>query len=195
MTISERHRIAQELHDGIAQDLVGIGYSIDLLLAQEDESSEARTALRTLRFTVTDLIEKVRQEIFKLRQQSDLGLSDRIQRAVEEICEGLEIHSSLDSFPALANFDLTYQVERIAVEVFRNIAAHSRAKTVWVTLICKGKVAELIIRDDGIGGLIEREDHYGFSGLQERAQIIGATLESQSSTTGTQIHLRIPIEQ
>lgn len=195
MTISERHRIAQELHDGIAQDLVGIGYSLDLLLAQEDESSEARTALRTLRFTVTDLIEKVRQEIFKLRQQSDLELSTRIQSAVEEICEGLEIHSSLDTFPALANFDLTYQVERIAVEVFRNIAAHSQAKSVWVTLICNGKAAELIIRDDGIGGLVEREDHYGFSGLKERAQIIGATLESQSSATGTQIYLRIPIEQ
>lgn len=59
MTISEGQRIAQELHDGIAQELVGIGYSLDLLLAQEKESSDSRSELRTLRFTVTDLIEKV----------------------------------------------------------------------------------------------------------------------------------------
>ena len=193
MTITERHRIAQELHDGIAQDLVGIGYSLDLLLAEEEESSEKRTALRTLRFTVTDLIQKVRHEIFKLRQESDVELSERIQRAVEETCEGLEIHASLDVFPTAANFELAYQVERIAVEVFRNIAAHSQATSVWVTLICNGTVAELIVRDNGVGGLTERENHYGFSGIQERAQIIGAALESHSSPTGTQIHLRVPI--
>ena len=193
MTITERHRIAQELHDGIAQDLVGIGYSLDLLLAEEEESNEARAELRRLRFTVADLIEKVRGEIFRLRQESNTELSQRIQRAVEEACRGLEIHASLDLFPTAAHVELAHQVERIAVEVFRNIAAHSQATSVWVTLICNGAVAELIIRDNGVGGLVEREDHYGFSGIRERAQIIGAALESHSSPAGTQIHLRVPI--
>lgn len=194
MTISEGQRIAQELHDGIAQELVGIGYSIDLLLAQEKESSDSRSELRTLRFTVTDLIEKVRLEIFKLRQQGDIELSEQILRSVEDICAGLEVHSSLDLFPTSTNLDLAYQIKRIANEIFRNIASHSRAKTVWVTLICNDKVAELIVRDNGVGGLIDRENHYGFSGIRERAEIIGATLETQSSSTGTQINLRVPFE-
>lgn len=194
MTISEGQRIAQELHDGIAQELVGIGYSLDLLLAQERESSDARSELRTLRFAITDLIEKVRLEIFKLRQQSDTELSEEIQRSIKDICAGLEIHSSLDSFPTATNLDLAYQIKRIATEIFRNIASHSHAKSVWVTLICNGKVAELIVRDDGVGGLTDKENHYGFSGIRERAQTIGATLETQSSSAGTQIHLRVPFE-
>ncbi len=194
MTISEGQRIAQELHDGIAQELVGIGYSLDLLLAQEKESSDARPELRTLRFAITDLIEKVRLEIFKLRQQSNAELSEEIQRSIIDICAGLEVHSSLDLFPTATNLDLAYQIKRIATEIFRNIASHSHAKSVWVTLICNGKVAELIVRDDGVGGLADRENHYGFSGIRERAEIIGATLETQSSSGGTQIHLRVAVE-
>ncbi len=194
MTISEGQRIAQELHDGIAQELVGIGYSLDLLLAQAKESSDSRSELRTLRFTITELIEKVRLEIFKLRQQGDSELSEQIQRSVEDICAGMEVHSSLDPFPTSSNLDLAYQIKRIATEIFRNIASHSQAKTVWVTLICNHKIAELLVRDNGVGGLIDRENHYGFSGIRERAEIIGATLETQSSSTGTQIQLRVPFE-
>lgn len=191
MTITERHRIAQELHDGIAQDLVGIGYSLDLLLAQNDSSNESRLALRTLRFTVTGLIEKVREEIFQLRRQNDTELSSRIQKAAEEICPGLNVHLSLDAFPTSSNLDLAHQIERISVEVLRNIAAHSQASSVWITLICQAGVADLIIRDDGIGGLVERKDHYGLSGIRERAESVDAIMNFDSAHNGTQVHLKV----
>lgn len=192
MTITERHRIAQELHDGIAQDLVGIGYSLDLLLAQEESSDEARLALRTLRFTVTELVEKVRQEIYQLRQQNELELPTRIQKAVKETITKQSVHISLDSFPTSANFELAYQIERIATEVLRNIAAHSGATTVWISLICGDGMADLVISDDGGGGLAMQKNHYGFAGIQERAAGIGALLEFESSSDGTRVQLRVP---
>ncbi|MDP1720391.1 MAG: histidine kinase [Candidatus Nanopelagicaceae bacterium] len=193
MTITERHRIALELHDGIAQDLVGIGYALDILLAQEDPNAEARVSLRTLRFSVTELVEKVRREIYLLREERDLSLTDRFRSAAEQICAGHEIHYSLDHFPTHDNLDRAEQIEQIATEVLRNISAHAHATTVWITLICNNGFADLFIRDDGIGGLTERENHYGFSGIQERAKIIEGVLDFESTSSGTQIHLRAPL--
>lgn len=192
MTITERHRIALELHDGIVQDLVGIGYALDNLLAQENSNADARVSLRTLRFTVTELVEKVRREIYLLREENDLNLTDRLKSAAEQICTGHEIHYSLDHFPAHANVDRAEQIERIATEVLRNISTHAHATKVWIELICHDGFADLFIRDDGVGGLKERENHYGFLGARERARSIDGDLDFDSTSSGTQIHLRVP---
>ena len=59
---NERVTLAQELHDGIAQDLVVLGFSIDQAIAQCQEA-DLKSSLRMMRFTTTTLIEKVRAEI------------------------------------------------------------------------------------------------------------------------------------
>ena len=61
------NQIARQIHDGIAQDLVALGYSLDLSLAAPELPITTRAELRTLRFEVTELIEKVRREILNLR--------------------------------------------------------------------------------------------------------------------------------
>jgi signal transduction histidine kinase len=66
--------LAQELHDGIAQDLVGLGFSIDSLIASSQDL-ETKDSLRQLRFAITALIDKVRLEIHQLRTATEL-LSD-----------------------------------------------------------------------------------------------------------------------
>ena len=75
MSADERVRLAQELHDGIAQDLVGLGYSIDSLVAAVDTPVELRAELRTLRFAMSDLVDKVRAEIFELRSAAPTVIS------------------------------------------------------------------------------------------------------------------------
>lgn len=96
-----RVTLAQELHDGIAQDLVGLGYSIDSLIASTQDV-KSKDSLRTVRFTITALIEKVRQEIHQLRSASDL-LSEN------------------------TNNDLHFELHRVISEIFRNISEHSSA--------------------------------------------------------------------
>lgn len=190
--ITERHRIALELHDGIVQDLVGIGYALDLLLAEENQRAETRVSIRTLRFTVTEMIEKVRRDIYLLRKTTPLYLTDRLRALAEDICRAQLLHFSLDHFPTAENYDRAEQIERIATEILRNIATHARAKNVWIILICSDSFADLYIRDDGIGGLKESENHYGFSGIRERARIVDGKIDFESNSNGTQIHLRVP---
>jgi two-component system, NarL family, sensor histidine kinase LiaS len=93
--------LAQELHDGIAQDLVGLGFSIDSLLASSQDL-QTKEALRVLRFTITELIDKVRLEIHQLRSASDL-----VSNTVKE--------------------DYTYELMRVIAEILRNVSEHSHA--------------------------------------------------------------------
>ena len=96
-----RVTLAQELHDGIAQDLVGLGYSIDSLIASTKDL-KSKDSLRAVRFTITELIEKVRQEIHQLRSASDL-LSENTHN------------------------DLHFELQRVTSEILRNISEHSGA--------------------------------------------------------------------
>ncbi len=109
---NERVTLAQELHDGIAQDLVALGFSIDSMIAAS-ESSENKNSLRSLRFTVTDLIDKVRTEIHALRRGDQL------------------IDNTTDT-------DLAYELQRIFAEIIRNIQEHSRASNVTIEVIDDG---------------------------------------------------------
>ena len=107
-----RVTLAQELHDGIAQDLVGLGYSIDSLIA-DTQDMKSKDSLRTMRFTITELIEKVRQEIHQLRSAPDL-LSENTQK------------------------DLHFELQRVVSEVLRNISEHSGASTVTIEISDNG---------------------------------------------------------
>jgi two-component system, NarL family, sensor histidine kinase LiaS len=68
---NERVTLAQELHDGIAQDLVVLGFSIDRAISQCHDT-ELKNSLRQIRFTTTELIEKVRTQMHALRSSEPL---------------------------------------------------------------------------------------------------------------------------
>jgi len=102
VSLTQRVKLAQELHDGIAQDLVGLGYGLDALLFQETDEAK-RVALRTVRFDINTLIESVRSEILELRSQHNES-------------------EALDSQPKL-EFELT----RVFNEIIHNVTEHSRA--------------------------------------------------------------------
>ena len=109
MSVNERVRLAQELHDGIAQDLVGLGYSIDSLVGAPDTPNDIRAELRSLRFAMSDLVEKVRDEIFALR-------------------------SSKEILPGQNETDVQYELQRIFAELLRNIQEHSQATSITLSL-------------------------------------------------------------
>lgn len=195
MTLSERTRLARELHDGIAQDLVGIGYSLDLLLSAPATPIETRIDLRTLRFTITAMIDKVRREIYQLHQPTNLSVAKQIRNSTEEICKDLDLQMAIDEIPVSPQDEIAYEMSRIAQELLRNIASHSKANSASVSLKYRDDIVELKICDDGTGGAAVTPDHYGILGIQERANKIGGRLTIQSSSAGTEVCLQIPIAE
>lgn len=192
--LADRARLARELHDGIAQDLVGVGYCLDLLLADPGTSVDARSQLRTLRFTVSDLIDKVRREIYYLRQSSTSTLTQEIRSAIDEICRDLDVHLEIDDSPLVLDSEITYEITRIAQEILRNIAVHAQASTVTVSLHNENDGVELCIADNGIGGAVVSDGHYGIQSIHDRALALNGSVEIQSNSSGTCISLRVPIE-
>jgi signal transduction histidine kinase len=96
---NERVTLAQELHDGIAQDLVVLGFSIDRAISLCHEA-ELKDSLRQIRFTITELIEKVRLQMHELRNSEPLMVPNgRVDtmfetlRVVQEVLRNIEKHS------------------------------------------------------------------------------------------------------
>lgn len=180
----ERIRVAQELHDGIAQDLVGIGYSLDLLLSEESLSNQARTELRGARFAIDELIAKVRLEILNLRKSNSEPLHILLQRRATELCEGFELSLNLEevSIPS----DIQHEVLAIATEILRNCTSHSRATHIGINLYPVNNRTCLEVIDNGIGGANVREGHYGIPGLIERVHTLGGSITIES-IEGTRI--------
>jgi signal transduction histidine kinase len=104
--------LAQELHDGIAQDLVGLGFSIDSLIATTVDQP-SRESLREVRFSITELINKVRLEIHELRSASDLTSETEAQ-------------------------DLNYELLRVLSEIFRNVSKHAQASQLSIQITDNG---------------------------------------------------------
>ncbi len=104
--------LAQELHDGIAQDLVGLGFSIDSLIASSQDL-ETKDSLRQLRFAITALIDKVRLEIHQLRTATEL-ISDTTEN------------------------DLNYELLRVLSEVLRNVSEHAHASNLSIQIADNG---------------------------------------------------------
>lgn len=184
MPSPERIQIAQELHDGIAQDLVGIGYSLDLLLSEESLSSQARHEIRATRFAVDELISKVREEILNLRRGTGKPLHAQIQSLATHICSEQEVEFHLDEI-AVA-FHEEVEILAIATEILRNCIAHSRATHIVINLYSVNNRICLEVIDNGIGGANMRDGHFGLLGLKERVYALGGSITIES-IEGTRI--------
>lgn len=150
--------LAQELHDGIAQDLVALGFSIDALISQSQDL-EIKSSLRHLRFTVTELIDKVRAEIHSLRTGSQ-------------------------SIASFTDTDTTFELQRIFLELIRNVQEHSQATILTVT-----------ISDNGVGGAAISDQSFGLAGVQERTLKLNGETHIDSTTEGTTITIQIPLDR
>lgn len=128
---NERVTLAQELHDGIAQELVALGFSIDQAISISQEA-EVKSSLRAIRFATTELIETVRGQMHQLR--SDDPLEDDT-----------------------VSVDTMHELLRIVQEVLRNIEKHAEADTVKIEIHDDGKGGVSHKENSfGIRGLQER---------------------------------------
>jgi NarL family two-component system sensor histidine kinase LiaS len=128
---NERVTLAQELHDGIAQDLVVLGFSIDQAISQSHET-EVKKELRKIRFTTTQLIENLREQMHQLRSGDPLEDS---------------------SVPV----DTMHETLRVVQEILRNIEKHAGATKITIDIADNGQGGVTLKENSfGLRGLQER---------------------------------------
>ncbi|MCG5445076.1 GAF domain-containing sensor histidine kinase [Micromonospora sp. NIE79] len=182
-TNEERQRLAREIHDGVAQELVMVGYGIDNALATVfDDADETAEALRTLRAEVTRVIQELRLSLFELRSEVDRqgGLAAAIAEYARTVgaSGGLRVHLSLDESTARLPAATEAELLRIAQEAVTNARKHAGASNLWVTCEIDPPYAQIEVSDDGQGMADQRPDgRYGLAIMAERAERIRGRLE------------------
>jgi len=181
-TTEERQRLAREIHDGIAQELVIIGYGIDNVLSSVPEESEGAVELRRLREEITRVITDVRMSLFELRSDVDQqgGLSAAVADYARKVgaAGGLRVHLFIEATPARLPASIEAELMRIAQEAINNARRHSGAQNLWVDIEINPPYARIEISDDGAGiGPHRPEGRFGLAIMAERAQRIRGELQ------------------
>jgi signal transduction histidine kinase len=193
MTLSERTLLAQELHDGIAQDLVGVAYSLDLILGNPLTHGDVRIELRNVRFQVSELTQKVRREIHDLYRQNGDDLEEQIKRSVHSNLPDLNLHIAWHAGVVNLSGEKCFQVLRIIGELLNNISTHAPTSHASISITQSGSDVVIEVKDNGDGGLELKEGHYGLKIATQRAHFIEGTLSFSSSDEGTSALLTFPI--
>jgi signal transduction histidine kinase len=189
-TNEERQRLAREIHDGVAQELVMVGYGIDNALATlPDEAGETAEELRSLRAEVTRVITELRLSLFELRSEVDRqgGLSAAISEYARTVgaAGGLRVHLTVDDSTNRLPASVEAELMRIAQEAITNARKHAGAQNLWVSCEIDPPYARIEVSDDGAGiGPHRPEGRFGLAIMAERAERIRGQLEITPRTAG-----------
>jgi signal transduction histidine kinase len=206
--VSERTRIARDLHDTLLQSFQGALLRFqsvaNVIKTRPDEASqrleraldqaeaaitEGRNAVHGLRAsatTVNDLANGIAAIGLQLTSEGSSGPVPSIDVAVDG--------ESRDLNPIVRE-----EAFRIAGEALRNVVKHASARRVTVTIHYESRQLRLTVRDDGKGidsATLARqhvEGHFGLPGMRERAAIVKGRLDVRSTVgRGTEIELSVP---
>jgi two-component system, NarL family, nitrate/nitrite sensor histidine kinase NarX len=200
--ISERNRLAREIHDGLAQTL---GF-LKLQTAQmqnylsQGELERLAESLRAANKVLAEAYLDARQAIEGLRMNSeDEGLSSWLEQTVLEFQENSGLQVNLEGVQVTAGLasEVQAQLIRIVQEALSNIRKHAQASQVWVSFRVDNGDLIMEVRDDGHGFSpedIPGPSRYGLQSMRERAELIGADFQVISrQNEGTTVLVRLPL--
>jgi PAS domain S-box-containing protein len=200
----ERKRISRELHDVIAQSLVGINVHLAAL------AQGTALAPDTLHVQISNtrlLIEKTVKIIHEFARElrptmlDDLGLIPALQMYLKQFMADTGIRVSLKAFERIDQSAIRIRTTlyRIAQEALVNVARHAKASHVQVIIEPHGNVIRMSITDDGLGFEVSgksgsgKKNRLGLIGMRERAEMIGGSLQVESKPGGpTTVRVEIP---
>jgi signal transduction histidine kinase len=199
--LSERTRIARDLHDTFLQTIQGSKLVADSALRQAPDPARMRGALEQLSVWLGRATEEGRAALNSLRtsttEKNDLAAA--FERAIEECRIGTSIEASFSVVGEVSEMHpiVRDEVYRIGYEATRNACVHSQATRLQVELTYAEDLV-LRIRDNGVGidpAIVHggKSGHFGLQGMRERASRIMAKLTVETSTVaGTEIKLVVP---
>jgi two-component system sensor histidine kinase DegS len=202
----ERKRIARELHDDTAQNLIALLHQLENLLNDKNDLSlkEAQT-LWSFYERIRDILQEVRQFSRDLRPSvlDDLGLLPALEYITEDIKSNYWIDVSLivTGNERRLSPETELLLFRIAQEALRNVAKHAKASKAEVKVEFEIDKVRISIIDDGTGfevpdnlGSLPQSGKLGLTGLRERSQLLGGTLKIKSELRkGTSVIVEAPV--
>lgn len=180
----ERARLAREIHDGVAQDLAGLGYRLDDLATAPGLAPDERGKVREIRLALSESVNQLRHSIFDLRN-SDIDFPAEVRGLLNEIeDEGIDVSFECDPAITELSTTTTRHLHAIAIEALSNALHHANATRLEFVLAKCGDSFQMTIEDNGNGNAEAKEFSYGMASMSERAELIGARCTVESPESG-----------
>jgi signal transduction histidine kinase len=197
---AERRKIARNLHDNLAQDLILLRHKLDQLTIGDGlEKGNLQRDLCSLREIVEDAYVNVRSTLKEIESSSSTELSAMLQDYIRSVDEqaGLTFHYSSSGMSQQLPARVAHQLLYIFGEALSNIEEHAGASQVQVRLDWGRGNLILSIADNGRGFDLHadhQDGHMGLKIMHERAEEIHGILKVKSEPgAGTEITLTIPV--
>jgi two-component system, NarL family, nitrate/nitrite sensor histidine kinase NarX len=205
--LEERHRIAADMHDGLAQTLSFLRITaeqVDESLAKGDVNL-AKHSLERVQRGVEQASSDIRRAIDSLHDQfpQQFTLQEQLSSLVDEF-KGNSFHINWDNqanIPLILAHPKAEQVLRVLREALINTQKHSQATEIWVKLTRFNGTAIVNVEDNGVGFNpqnlpLDDRPRFGLKIMQARAARLGGKVEIHSQPNqGTQIVLSWPLEE
>ncbi|NCJ05224.1 sensor histidine kinase [Synechococcales cyanobacterium C] len=197
-TLQERNRIAREIHDSVGHALTAQSIQLEnVALWLSQNLAQATHHLQTARQLGKDALQNVRQSVATLRAHplQQRSLTDALRQVIQEF-EGttaipVTVQLSLDTQQPLEQATACY---RITQEALTNIAKHSHATQVSLSLAEYESEIQLNIKDNGSGfNLDQNTTGFGLQSMRERAEALGGTFKLFSQPEqGCSVQVTLP---
>jgi signal transduction histidine kinase len=204
----ERARVARELHDETSQSLTGLSLNMQALLSIAKASNFGDAAFKTKLEKAYNITFQLNSEINKIMKSlrptalESLGLGPAIRQYADNRLQAVGVKLSLkqEGVEERLPKEVEFALYRIAQGAIANIAWHSQAKNVAVSLRRTSDELVMEIEDDGKGFdaakpiQVDESGHgRGLLSMKERASLLGGTCDIQSQPgKGTRIKVRVP---
>ncbi|MBC8508780.1 MAG: sensor histidine kinase [Anaerolineales bacterium] len=194
----ERVRLSREMHDTLAHTLSALAVQFDALATVwESIPDKARQMIEQMQATTRSGLDETRRALRDLRASplEEFGLVLSLQGLAEDFAARQNLSLELELAESVD--DLPHEVEqcyyRVAQESLENIARHAAADSLKIQMMNDILGLAMTISDNGRGFDVSDDvtkEHLGLQGMRERAGLIGADLEVDSSPgEGTTVRL------
>ncbi|SDN79729.1 Signal transduction histidine kinase [Klenkia soli] len=199
----ERHRIARELHDSVAQHVLSAGMTIEWCRPEVEHHREVHERLGHAKALTREAVERLRGAIHALSSDhDDPGLPTLLARLPAEHPE-LAVAVRVEGRPVELTAAVVEAMSKIAAECLFNVSRHAGATRCTVRLAHRPGELRLSVSDDGHGSpetlrRALREDagqHRGLVNMASRAREVGAVLTiARARMGGVRVEVRLPLE-
>ena len=201
----ERKKISRELHDDIAQTLVGINVHLEALSREIMVNPEVirRKIARTQKLVEksVDIVHRFAREL-RPTLLDDLGIIATLHAFMKEFTKqtNIRVHFKTCAGVEQLNSARITVIYRVVQSALNNVARHSEASRVQVSLETISDVVCMEIKDDGKSFDVARflhhakNKHLGLIGMRERVEMVGGKFSVESAPgQGTTIRAEIPM--
>ncbi|MEV0293783.1 GAF domain-containing sensor histidine kinase [Nocardia sp. NPDC050710] len=185
--LSERDRIARDLHDHVIQRLFAVGLSLQGTV-QRAHSPEVRARLSDTIDDIQSVVQDIRHSIFDLHSSTSAD-TPRLRKQLHEVIAEMTADSELRTTVRLAgpvsvlSPELFDDVEAVLREAVSNVVRHASATQVSVLLLVRDDVT-IEVTDNGVGLPGNPARRSGLANLAARAEQAGGTFGIESGSEG-----------